>query len=167
LSHCALALACAATLLAAGVSADDAAERATLKGLAGLRFVVSESGLSAGRKGLNKQELQSALEKRLRAAGVALLAENERARGTPALILNLDLAPADDGQTAFVYSLDLMLVQEVRLLRMPSVRVQTATWKTAGAIGIVEADRLEMLRDASTRAVDSFIAAYRAANTAK
>ncbi len=80
---------------------------------------------------------------------------------------NLSLADADDAQTAFVYSLDLTLSQEVRLVRAPNIRVNSNTWKSAGAVGIVEADKVSTLRDASNQAIDAFIAAYRAANAAK
>lgn len=160
-------LALAAGLLAAAARADDAAERATLKDLGNVRFVVADLGRSVESQGLKKHELQAALEKRLRAAGITVLGESERARGMPTLFLNLSLADADDAQTAFVYSLDLTLSQEVRLVRAPNIRVTSTTWKTAGAVGVVEADKVGSLRDASSQAIDTFIAAYRAANAAK
>ncbi len=157
----------AAALAAASARADDAAERATLKDLGNVRFMVADLSRSVEAQGLKKQELQAALENRLRAAGITVLGESERARGMPTLFLNLSLADADEAQTAFVYSLDLTLSQEVRLVRAPNIRVNSATWKSAGAVGVVEADKVASLRDASNQAVDTFIAAYRAANAAK
>ena len=156
-----------AALSAAALRADDAAERATLKDLGNVRVVVSDLSRTVESQGLKKQELQADLEKRLRAAGITLLSESERARGMPTLHLNMLLADADDAQTAYVYSLDLTLSQEVRLMRAPNIRVTSPTWKSAGAVGVVENDKLSTLRDAAGHAVDAFIAAYRAANGAK
>jgi hypothetical protein len=163
----ALGLTLALAVLAHAARADDAAERATLNGLGSVRFLISDFGQAVESQGLKRQELRAALEKRLRDAGIALLDDKERARGMPTLFLNLNLAPADDANTEFVYSLDLVLLQEVRLIRDPKISVTSGTWKAAGAVGIVEADMLNALRDASTQAVDSFIASWRAANATK
>ncbi len=160
-------LALALGLLTSLLQADDAAERATLKDLGNVRFIVADLGRSVEAQGLKKQDLQAALEKRLRTAGITVLGESERARGMPTLFLNLSLADADDAQTAFVYSLDLTLSQEVRLVRAPNIRVTSPTWRSAGAVGVVEADKVASLSDSSSQAVDTFIAAYRAANAAK
>ncbi len=160
----ALALGLLATV---AVWADDAAERATLKGLRDLRFAIANLSPSVEAQGLKRRDLQALLEKRLRAAGINVLAEGERARGTPTLFLNLILADADDAQTALVYSLDLTLSQEVRLVRAQNIRLSTPTWRTAGAVGIVENEKLGTLRDASSQAIDTFVAAYRAANAVK
>ncbi len=151
-------------LAAASLRADDAAERATLKDLGNVRVVVSELSRTVESQGLKRQELQASLEKRLRAAGITVLNETERARGMPTLFLNLLLADADEAQTAYVYSLDLTLSQEVRLMRAPAIRVNSPTWKSTGAVGIVENDKLNHLSDAAGQAADTFIAAYRAAN---
>jgi hypothetical protein len=160
-------LALAVGFFVAAARGDDAAERATLKGLGDVRFRVADLGRSVESQGLKKQELQAALEKRLRAGGIGVLAEGEHARGEPTLFLNLILADADDAQTAFVYSLDLTLSQEVRLVRSPNIRVNSTTWKTAGAVGVVDADKVGTLSESSNQAIDTFIAAYRAANAAK
>jgi hypothetical protein len=154
-------------MLATSAWADDAAERATLKGLGDLRLAVANLSPGVEAQGLKKKELQAMLEQRLRAAGIRVLADGERARGMPTLFLNLILADADDAQTALIYSLDLTLSQEVRLVRAQNIRLSTTTWRTPGAVGIVEVDKLATLRDASSQAIDTFIAAYRAANGAK
>jgi hypothetical protein len=164
--NCALGLLVAAGL-AAAARADEAATRATLKDLGSVRLVVSDLGRVVESQGLKKQDLYAAVEKRLRAAGIALLGEGERARGMPTLFLNLVLADADDAQTTYVYSLDLTLSQEVRLVRAPGIIVNSPTWKSAGAVGVVENDKLGLLQEATNQAADAFIAAYRAANTAK
>lgn len=150
--------------LALPLHADDA-QQASLKGLTHVRVEVDHPGKETEGYGLTQAALRANVESKLKQAGITLLAPKERAQGMPVLHLSLSAFPADGpGDDLFVYSIDLDLYQEVRLIRVPSVRVQSPTWKAAGVIGTIKAVKLVSLSDNVGRYVDGFLAAHQAAN---
>ena len=155
--------------LAADTKAQDTANDATLKGLTAIRVAVDVSDAAAEQQSLRKADLQSRIEGKLKKAGLQVLGESERAQGMPTLYLNLSLLALDksadpSAAEVYVYSIDLALIQEVRLLRAPGIKAASPTWRAPGSLGTLEAAELAGLRDTADELADRFLAAYRAAN---
>jgi hypothetical protein len=114
---------------------------------------------------LKKADLQALTEKAIKAAGLRVLGARERARGTPAVYLSVIVFPVSKQRDdLFVYSIELSLLQEVRLSRSPGVRVQSATWRPAGAIGTTPKAELPKLKEMVAGYLQKFTADYKSAN---
>lgn len=164
------ATACLHFLAATSSAADEAQPQgtqnaATLKGLTAVRVVVEVNQAAGEQQALRKTDLQDRLAAKLKKAGLQLLGEKERAQGMPTLYLDASLLAVDKGDDGlFVYSIDLALLQEVRLLRDPGIKTASPTWRAAGALGTVDAAEIAGLRDTTDELVEQFLKAYRAAN---
>ncbi len=148
------------------IAADDSLERASLKGLSSIRVEIDgPSAKDAAAVGLNSAALQKNIEVKIKKAGLTPLAPGERAQGMPFLYLSVRVFPADQrGDGLLVYSLDLSVIQEVRLSRSPGIRVPAPTWKVPGTIGTIKIDEARTLQSAIDQYVDNFVTAYHAAN---
>jgi hypothetical protein len=143
--------------------ADTAAERQTLIGLTGVRVVVEEIRPDAARDGLLKTALQTAVEFKLRLAGIRVLTDIEWSQrpGTPVLYVNVQTTKMTD--KTYVFRSAVSLHQGVRLIREPTVVVQAATW-TTGYIGSIATSNLRTVQDRVADQTDDFINAYLAVN---
>jgi len=160
-----LTLIIAGLLVAVAVGADAPTGVGSLKGLTDVHVTVEGISIEAEAAGLKKADLQALTEKAIKAAGLRVLAASERARGTPAVYLSVIVFPASKQRDdLFVYSIDLSLLQEVRLSRSPGVRVQSATWRPAGTIGTTPKADLPKLKDTVGGYLKRFAADFREAN---
>jgi hypothetical protein len=154
-----------ALLIDSADGADAPAGVDSLKGLTDVHVTVEVISKEAEAAGLKKADLKAQTEKAVKAAGLRVLAANERARGTPAVYLSVIVFPASKQRDdLFVYSIDLSLLQEVRLSRSPGIRVQSATWRPAGAIGTIPKAELPKLKETVSGYLQKFTADFRAAN---
>ena len=152
-------------VLAASARADTPDERATLRGITAVRVIVDNPGRDVEPFGVSQAALRADVESRLKRAGITLLGPNERAQGMPYLHLGVSIFPAGEpSDELFIYSIDLVLYQEVRLIRLPGVRASSPTWKAIGTIGTLKADNLATLRDIAGQYAASFVSAHQAAN---
>jgi hypothetical protein len=146
-------------------AADHSAEVSSLKGLTDVQVVVEGISQQAEPAGLKASEIRAATEKAIQSAGLRVIGPNERARGTPVVYLNAVVFPASkNSDELYVYSIELSLSQETRLSRLPSVRVQSATWRAAGTIGTTPKAELPKLKTTIEGYVKRFAEDYRAAN---
>ena len=146
-------------------AAESAADIGSLKGLSDVRVVVEGISKEAEAAGLKKADLQSAAERAIKSAGLRVLGPNERARGTPVVYLSAIVFPASKQDAElFVYSIELSLTQEVRLSRLPAVRVQSPTWRPGGAIGTTPKTKLPDLKKTVDSYLKRFADDYRTAN---
>jgi hypothetical protein len=145
--------------------ADTPVERATLKGLGGVRLIVDNLPPEVTKRGLRTADLQAEIEARLKAASIPLLAADDRAQGSPTLHLSLSIFADDSGEeTVYSYWRQLSLRQETRLTRAPAVHVSAATWQAPGTLATVSSESLQKLREEVRRDADLFVAAYRDVN---
>ena len=158
LFHYGLALGIALLLLAAPAWGQDTpTERATLKRLPIVEVVVEEVDPALAQDGLTRPQLQTDVEGRLRRSGITV---------GPTLVghlyVNVDTVKSDDGQ-AYAYNVVVQFVQQVRLVRDPTLFIFAPTWETGG-VGMIAAGRLGEIRGAVNAFVDQFINAYREQN---
>ena len=162
-------------LLAAAVRAENIpATRLSLKGLEGVALEVAPIAPDAARDGLSDAAIRSAVESRLRKAGIRILTPRQRLQTPrrPSLHVNVATSKLDTGE--HLYSICLEVAQWVALMIDPEATVAAAipvparTWSPAGCFGIVPAGDLgEDVQQAVDRMVDEFIDAYHKANPAK
>lgn len=139
--------------------------RATLKGLKGIGVLVENLAPEVEKEGLVKDQLQTDVESKLRKAGIKVLTKEESAKtpGEPYLYININLNTTKTESDIYPYSIDLLFIQKVSLLRDPKITTYAVTWSTGG-VGSVGKQILGQLRDNAKEVVDIFIKAYQAEN---
>ncbi len=141
-------------------------ERVTLAGLTGVHVVVDEVGPEAERAGLTRAELQVDLEGRLRRAGLRVFtpAEALASAGRPTVHLRVALFRTREAPDLYVYSVDLTLRQQIRLVRDRAIESFAVTWSDTREVGAVPAGRLSGVRDVVRAKVDQFARAWETVN---
>lgn len=155
-----------AGLVVPALAIDTPNERITLVGLTGVHVVVYDMSGEGEREGLTRSSLQAELEQRLRLAGLRPLGASEAISsvGRPTLELRLNLARVPEAPQLYVYSVELALRQEIRLMRDRTIESFAITWSDPPQVGTVEPARLSVIRDAVRAKVNQFITAWQAAN---
>jgi len=149
-----LALGIALPLLAAPAwGRDDAAQRATLKGVTIVEVVVEAMDPVAEQDGLTRSQLQTDVELRLRQAGITV-----GPTLTGHLYVNVDTMKSNHGQT-YAYNVVVQYMQQVVLARDPKTSIFTPTWETGG-VSMIAASRLHEVRQDVANYVDQFIKAH-------
>lgn len=153
-------------LVAPALAIDTPNERITLVGLTGVHVAVYDMSGEGEREGLTRSSLQAELEQRLRLAGLRPLGASEAisSAGRPTLELRLNLARFPEAPQLYVYSVELALRQEIRLMRDRTIESFAITWSDPPQVGTVEPARLSVIRDAVRAKVNQFITAWQAAN---
>ncbi len=153
-------------LAAPAPALDTPNERVTLAGLTGVHVVVEEVTPDGEREGLTRASLQAEVEQRVRRAGLRPLTATEAlaAVGRPTLNLRVALLKSREAPQLYVYSIDLTLRQQIRLVRERSIESFAITWSENRDVGAVPAARLSMVRDAVRAKLDQFIQAWQTVN---
>lgn len=138
---------------------------ATLRGLSGVGVLVEKLPTEVEQEGLTKNQLQIEIESKLRAAGIRVLTKEESLRtlGEPYLYININVNTAKTESDIYPYTIDVMLIQKVSLLRNPEQTTYAVTWSTGG-IGSIGKQTLSQLHGSIGEVVDVFIKAYLTAN---
>jgi hypothetical protein len=142
--------------------------RATIKGLRGVRVLVEDLAPEIEREGLVKDRIQKSLEERLRAAGIRVLTQEEavKAPGEPYLYVNVNITFAKGEEEICSYSIDVALIQNVTLVRFPKQTSYAVTWSTGG-VGLIGKKSLGELNGSVEEIVDVFIKAFFSVNPKK
>lgn len=139
--------------------------RATLRGLSGVGVLVEQLAPEIEREGLIKNQLQIEVELKLKMAGIKVLTREEclETPGEPYLYVNVNVNTAKTESDIYPYSIDLLLMQKVSLLRDPGQTTYAVTWSTGG-VGSIEKSILSQLRGSMEEMVDLFIKTYLSEN---
>jgi hypothetical protein len=146
--------------------ADSALDRATLRGLTGVRVLVAPLKPEIERHGLTKRQLQTEVERRLHKAGMRVLTEQEQGATPGWPLLTITVTTASHAQLPTVYALSMLVAvhQNTLLERDLSIAAyQAATWSVS-VIDLVDREQLGTARERLTQLVDRFITAYLAVN---
>jgi len=139
--------------------------RTTLRGLKGVGVLVEKLPPEVEKEGLSADQLQKEIGSKLQSAGIRLLTKEEslRAPGEPYLYININVNIAKTESDIYPYSIDLLLIQKVSLVRDPKLTSYAITWSTGG-VGSIGKQILSQLRESVEAMVDVFIKAYLAEN---
>jgi hypothetical protein len=141
-------------------------ERITLVDLTGVHVVFDEIGEAGERQGVTRALLQPEVEQQLRRAGLRVLTPTEAlaSSGRPTLHLRLSVVRVGEEQDLYVYSVDLVLRQQVRLVRSRVIESYAVTWSENRVVGAARAAQLGVVRNVLLKKVDEFVAAWRESN---
>jgi hypothetical protein len=147
------------------VQAQEMVEWRTLRGIHGVYLIVEDekTGRFNVADGLTGDQLRQDTEAKLRAAKISVIktqGEWLKAAGTPYLHININYSLTSDRK--YSGSLELVLEQEVAMVRDPSIKLQTRTWGVR--IDEFEIDNLQEVRKELGKLVEQFIEDYRNAN---
>jgi len=139
--------------------------RATLRGLSGVGVLIEQLAPEIEKEGLIKNQIQIRLELKLRMAGIKVLTKEEclKTPGEPYLYVNVNVNTAKTESDIYPYSIDVLLMQKVSLLRDPKQTTYAVTWSTGG-VGSIEKSILSQLRGSVEEMVDLFIKTYLSEN---
>ena len=128
-------------------------------------MLVEKLPLEVEQEGLKRDQLQMEVESKLRTAGIKVLTKEEAsgASGEPYLYININVNIAKTEADIYPYSIDLLLIQKVSLLRDPKLTSYAITWSTGG-VGSIGKPILSQLAESVEQMVDVFIKAYVAEN---
>ena len=142
--------------------------RATLKGLRGVRVLVEDLAPEVEREGLVKDQLQKSVEERLRSSGIRVLTQEEavKAPGEPYLYVNVNISFAKGEEGICSYSIDVALIQNVTLVRIPKQASYAVTWSTGG-VGLIGNKSLSELKGTIEEIVDIFVKSFLSVNPKK
>jgi len=135
--------------------------RATLRGLKGVGVLVEKLPPEVEQEGLKRDQIQIEVESKLRTAGIKVLTREEafNTPGEPFLYININVNIAKTESEIYPYSIDLLLIQKVSLLRDPNLTSYAITWSTGG-VGSIGKTIVRELEEGVEAMVDVFIKAY-------
>ncbi len=155
----------AAIVWAVGTSEELTDKQRSLAGIDALYVFVQ--GLTEGAKkvGLTTEQIQTEAEDKLKQLGVRVISEEEGLRlpGSPVLYVNISVHKRTR-TPAFVYHVDVGILQRATLVRDPIIRPMSITWNK-GQLGYCPSRSVaKSLRETVRYLMDKFQEDYRAAN---
>jgi hypothetical protein len=151
-------------------SIDSDLTRRTISGLPGVNVTVEEIQPNiqkyAQKVGLTSEQIQRAIESRLKAAGIRIYSWNDwlKTPGKPSLYVNVNTHEYE--KYWYAYDVSLELKQMVSLEINPSTKTLAATW-SQNMTGIANIGTLDSIRNDVMRLTDRFIDAYKSVNQKK
>lgn len=150
---------------AAAQEARDIEGSDVLAGLDGIYVLVDAQGAEEQQTGLTEQVLRTAIELRIRRAGVRVLTDVERMktpRGAALVYYLLVVKPEID---IYAFREDLYIVEAVWLTDGSNRRLMARTWQATTHVGTSGASGLRnMVIDSARQLTDEFLNDYLAAN---
>ncbi|MHC4394076.1 MAG: hypothetical protein ACYS1A_00340 [Planctomycetota bacterium] len=119
----------------------------------------------AKKAGLKKEPIQSYVEAKLKGAGIKIASEEEGLElpGRPVLYVNIT-ARKREKVSVFVYHIDVGILQEVALVRDPTIHAMSITWNR-GSLGHCPSTALaRSIRGTVGYLMDKFTSDYKTAN---
>ena len=144
---------------------DSKSNRATLRGLEGVAVLVEQLSPEVEKEGLVKNRLQTEAELKLRMAGIKVLTKEEclKMPGEPYLYININVNIARTESDIYPYSIDVLLIQKVSLVRDPQQTTYAVTWSTGG-VGSIRKPILSQLQNSVEDMLDVFVKAFLSEN---
>lgn len=115
--------------------------------------------------GLSAERIQATVEEKLKETGIKVVSteEAEMILGSPSLYVNIS-ARKRERVAAFMFHVDVGVLQEVELVRDPMIQIMSITWKK-GTIGHCPSRSfVKAVRETVGHLMDKFCEDYRKAN---
>jgi len=136
--------------------------RESLRGLNGVYVHVMPVGKDVEAGGLSTSQTQRAVQAQLREAGIPVHDEPQSANGSANLVVIIDTVKHPQG--AYLYEVEVSLLQEVHLARRQDPDPFPAQTWSAKAIGLTSANRMDLILAPLREKVADFVADYFAVN---
>ena len=136
-----------------------------LAGLDGVHVRVEMEGVELGQIGLTKRVLRTAIELRIRSAGVRILTDAERLETPRGVVLCYYLLAVKPEINVYAFRGDMYIVEVVWLVDGSDRRTMARTWQATTHVGTNVASGLrDMVIDSARQLTDEFLNDYLAAN---
>jgi len=142
-------------------SQTDAAVK-TLSGFDTLKVEVEQLAPDLEKAGITKEQIQTDIETKLKAAGIKVKKSSETV--APYVVLHVSVNSIDNGVGGFAVSVNTALNQLVVLDRKKSVTSVAGTWESKSIVSVTK-EKVQAIRNFVNLQIDLFINAYRKANT--
>jgi len=136
--------------------------RESLRGLNGVYIHVEPVGKEVEAGGLSASQILTAVQSQLRQAGIPIHEEPQPADGSANLVVIVDTIKHPQG--AYLYTVEVSLVQEVHLARRQDHDTFPAQTWGAKAIGLTSASRMDLMLEPIKAKVTEFVTDYLAVN---
>jgi hypothetical protein len=150
-------------LLSGSVSYSQTRPRESLRGLSGVYVYVQPVGKEVEAGGLSRDQIRKAVETQLRDARIPIHSEPQPGDGSANLAIIIDTVKHPQG--AYLYEVQVSLLQEVHLARRQDPDPFPAQTWGADALGLTAANRMDLILEPLRAKVADFIADYLAVNT--
>jgi len=155
----------AAVVWVAGASGELTDKQWSLTGIDALYVFVQGLTEETQKAGLTTEQIQTEVEDKLKQMGIRVVSEEESLRIAGSSVLYVNISAHKRTRTAaFVYHVDVGILQRVTLVRDPIIRPMSITWNK-GQLGYCPSSGLaKSLRGTVGYLMDRFQEDYRAAN---
>ncbi|MHB9038340.1 MAG: hypothetical protein ACYC64_16925 [Armatimonadota bacterium] len=137
-------------------------ELESLRGLNGVYVVVQSLSPDMVKDGLTVNALSAAINKRLSAAGIKLLAKSDTLSPKDGVLL-IALSSVKSKTGVHACSIDAELIQATALARYPDKLSPATTW-ASGIVAVVSPENVSHLSDTVCELIDEFVHDYNSAN---
>jgi len=139
-------------------------QRTTLRGLKGVYVLIEELNPDLEKDGLTGEQLLTDAELKLRKVGIEVLTEEEwlKTPDLPYLYVNINGDKVKN--TFYCLSIQVSLIQEIRLERNSFIKASSSTWQTSSVGGCNESVVISTVRDGLGDIINNFINDYLAEN---
>jgi hypothetical protein len=149
-------------LLFASILHSQTRPRESLRGLNGVYIYVLPVGKDVEAGGLSTSQIQKAVETQLREAGIPMHSEPNPADGSANLAITVNTLKHPQG--AYLYDVEVSLLQEVHLARrQESDSFPAQTW-SAKAMGLTGAHQMSLMLEPLKAKVADFVTDYLVVN---
>lgn len=150
-------------LVSVSVSQSQTRQRESLRGLNGVYVYVEPVAKEVEAGGLSTTEIQNAVQKQLREAGIALQSEPQSADGSATLIIVIDTVKRP-AEAAYLFDVEVSLLQAVHLARRNDPDPFPAQTWSQKALGITGPTRMNLILEPLKVRVSDFVKDYLSMN---
>jgi len=138
-------------------------QKESLRGLSGVRVYVHPVAKEVEAGGLSTAQIQNAVEKQLRAAGISIQSEPQAADGSAMLMVVVGVVkrPAEE---AYLFDVEVSLLQAVHLTRREDPEPFPAQTWGQKALGITGPKRMDLILEPLKARLGDFVNDYLSVN---
>jgi len=150
------------TIMSATVSPAQTRARESLRGLRGVYLYVLPVAKEVESGGLTTVQIKKVAEQALKDAGLEIYSEPHPPESSANVAVTIDLVKYPDA--AYLYSVNVSVLQEARLVRLPDEGTFPAQTWMAGAFGITGAHQMNLIMEPLQAKLADFVSDFKKAN---
>lgn len=147
----------------ASIGQSQTRQRDSLRGLHGIYVYVEPVAKEVEAGGLSTTQIQNAVQKQLREAGISLQSEPQSADGSATLVIVVSTVKRP-AEAAYLFDVEVSLLQAVHLARQNDPDPFPAQTWSQKALGITGPNRMDLILEPLKVRVSDFVNDYLSAN---